>query len=384
MGIHVAIIGGGVGGTVVANRLRHHIGSQSKVRISVFDEKGLHVYQPNWLYLPFNSRNPDFITRKEENLLSRKVDLITGEAGKIIGIDLANHRLTSANGSTHDYDYLILALGARNVPDDVPGFAEGSDHFYSEEAALQLRHKLQHFQGGKIIVGVSTLPYRCPPAPLEFTFLVEDYLRRRGLREKSEIHYVYPINRPFPMQSVSDLVSPLLEKRGVEVHTFFNVESIDPQKKMLASMEGEELLYDLLVLAPPHRGTPLAQTIGIGDSEGWIPTDRNTLHVKGHEAENVFALGDCTDLPISKSGSAAHYEAHIIADTLIAAINNKPLKKQYTGHVSCFLETGYGQASFLDFDYEHPPKPPAPGRMWHYAKGALNTFYWNVVPPGRL
>ncbi len=383
MNVHVAIVGGGVGGTVVANRLLRllHGDSRHEVQVTIFDEHGWHTYQPGWLYLPFTSQDPLRLNRPEERLLNHHVTLLTGEAGQVAHIDVASKQIVSANGEMHPYDFLVLATGARNAPDEIAGFAEGADYFYSDVASLRLRDKLDAFRGGRIVTGVSSIPYRCPPAPLEFTFLLEDFLRQRGLRDQTEIHYVFPINRVFPIESVADLAAPLLEERGVHIHTFFNVDAIDPERHILQSMEGEDLPYDLLVLTPPHHGAEVIATSGLGDADGWIPTDRHTLRVLGHEDANLFALGDATDLPVSKSGAAAHFEGFVVAERIAAELQHREPRRAYDGRVACFLETGHGQASFLWFNYENPPRPPRPSRLWHLEKAALNRFYWQAIPP---
>ncbi len=386
MQARVAIVGGGVGGTLIANRLTHllHGDSRRETSITVYDAEGTHTYQPGWLYVPFAQQDPSKLTRPEARLLQQDITLLSGDAGRVQRVLPAEKLLLTADGQSHPYDYLVLATGSRNAPEDVPGFAEGADHFYSEEASLILEKKLANFEGGRIVTGVASVPYRCPPAPLEFTFMLEAWLRDRGLRDKTDLHYVFPINRPFPIESVAEFVTPLLAQRGIEVHTFFNVDTIDSQTHVVSSLEGEDLDYDLLVLAPPHRGQKLVVDSGLGDRDGWIPTDRNTLRVKGYEEANLFAVGDATDLPVSKSGSAAHYEGHIVAESIAAELQHRPIQRRYAGRVACFLETGHGQATFLWFDYEHPPKPPKPRRMWHLEKAALNTFYWQLIPPARV
>src|SRR5690348_509357 len=386
MQVQVAIVGGGVGGTLIANRLRHllHGDARHEINITVYDAEGTHTYQPGWLYVPFAQQDPRKLVRPERRLLREEITLLSGDAGRVQRIMPAEKQLLTADGQAHSYDYLVLATGSRNAPEDVPGFAEGADHFYSEAASLQLAEKLAHFSDGLIVTGVASVPYRCPPAPLEFTFMLEAALHEWGVREQTEIHYVFPIGRPFPIESVSDFVAPLLERRGVQAHTFFNVESIDPERKVVTSLEGEALPYDLLILAPPHRGQQVIVDSGLGDRDGWVATDRNTLRVKGFEDANLFAVGDATDLPVSKSGSAAHYEGHIVAETIAAELQHRPIQHRYHGRVACFLETGHGQATFLLFDYEHPPKPPKPRRLWHLEKAALNTFYWQLIPPARV
>jgi sulfide:quinone oxidoreductase len=284
------------------------------------------------------------------------------------------------------YDYLVLATGARLEPQDLPGLVEGEGkwhHFYSLEGALNLRTALHTFEGGRIVLAIGGIPYRCPPAPLEFVFLLEDWLHHRGLRQRTQIQYLYPLNRVFPIESVAEVATPLLEQRGIEYTTFFNTDAVDTEQQVIKSLEGEEVPYDLLVMVPPHRGSALIEHAGLGDAQGWIPTHRDTLEVKGQE--HVYALGDATDLPVSKSGSAAHFEAKVIAHRLIAAIRGEELDAAhgtYDGEVMCFLETGHNTATQLVFNYEHPPRPPRPSLYYHMEKQLFNRAYWHIVPQG--
>ncbi len=372
----VVILGGGVGGTLVANLVARKL-STSKAHITLIDRTGRHVYQPGWLYVPFGGAPPERFERSERSLLSRKVNLVVGEAARI---DREAKRIEMADGRVLPYDELVLATGARLAPETLPGFEEGAHHFYSAEAALRLHAALRDFQGGRIVVGVADIPYKCPPAPLEFTFLLEDSLRQRGLREKSEIVYLSPINRVFTIESVSKFVTPLLEERGVRYELFFNTESIDPVNKRISSLEGTELDYDLLILVPPHRGLPIVTQAGLGDQQGWILTDRETL--RSTVDPSIYAIGDATDVPVSKSGSAAHFEAKTVADGVIAHVLGRENGGRYDGRVMCFLETGYGQASQLVFDFKNPPKPPRPNAFYHYEKTLFNSAYWYLVPRG--
>ena len=124
------------------------------------------------------------------------------------------------------------------------------------------------------MVGIASMPYKCPPAPLEVAFLIEAELRERGLRDKTDLHYCSPIARAFTIESVSEMATPELEKKGIELHTFFNVEAIDPERKMVLSLEGEELEYDLLVLVPPHKGAQVLMDSGFAPAAGWLAADR--------------------------------------------------------------------------------------------------------------
>lgn len=379
----VVILGGGVGGTLLANLLARKL-PRGRAQITLVDQTGQHLYQPGWLYLPFGEMRPEQLVRAERTLLSKRIDLRVAGAERI---DPLGRAVTLSDGTTLPYDTLVVATGARLAPETLPGYAEAAHHFYSPEAALRLGEELRRFKGGKVVIGVADLPYKCPPAPLEFAFLLEAYLGRQGLREATEITYLSPIGRAFTIESVSEFVTPLLAERGIAVQTFFNTESIDPAARTISSLEGDTLSYDLLVLIPPHRGARVVIASGLGDEQGWLPTDRATLQSKAHP--EVYGLGDATDLPVSKSGSAAHFEAQVIAEWVASAVSvadgHAPTGGHtYDGHVMCFLETGHGQATQLVFDYQHPPEPPRPNPVYHLEKALFNRAYWHLVPRGRV
>jgi sulfide:quinone oxidoreductase len=392
----ILILGGGVGGTIVANIAARALHTD-QAEITVVDATGQHQYMPGWLYLPFNEHEGLELSRGERTLLNRHVKLVIGQVSHIdtaarevmIQRSPFAESIEALGGATEaklPYDYLILGTGARLAPEDLPGLVEGAGqwhHFYSLDGALALRAALHNFDGGRIVLGIGGIPYRCPPAPLEFVFLLEDWLHRRGLRDQTEIHYTFPLNRVFTIESVAEMVTPLLDQRGIKYTTFFNTEEVDTEHKLLKSLEGEEIPYDLLVMVPPHRGAKVIEDAGLGDPQGWIPTHRDTLEVKDHE--RVFALGDATDLPVSKSGSAAHFEAKVIAHRLIAAVRGEapdPRHATYDGEVMCFLETGHNTATQLVFNYEHPPQPPRPSLYYHMEKQLFNRAYWYIVPQG--
>jgi sulfide:quinone oxidoreductase len=258
---------------------------------------------------------------------------------------------------------------------------EGSHDFYSLAGALRLREALRTFDGGRILVGIAGIPYKCPPAPVEFVLMLEELLRKRGIRDRSEVTLLSPLNRAFTIESASKLVQPIMDRRGIGLETFFNVEEVDPSAGIVTSLEGDKREYDLLVLVPPHRGQEVVEASGLGDQGGWIPTDRATLGHRDHE--RIFAIGDATDLPISKSGSTAHFEAPVVASRIASLVKGTEPAAAYGGKVMCFLETGGRKSTILRFDYEHPPLPPKPSRRWHWAKWMFNRMYWNVVPQGR-
>ena len=382
----ILVLGGGVGGTLTANllarKLRRRI-DDGNVSITVVDASGAHVYQPGFMYIAMGSERAEKLEKRERALLDQRIGLVVGT---VKGVDEVGSTVTLTDGTILPYDQLVLATGARILPEAIEHFETEAHHFYTAEAALRLRKALDRFSGGKIVIGIASMPYKCPPAPLEVAFLIEAELRERGLREKSELHYCSPIGRAFSIESVSEMATPILEEKGIELHTFFNVETIDPSRKVVQSLEGEELPYDLLVLVPPHKGQQFLMDSGLAPAPGgWLPTARDTLRVGGRS--NVYALGDATDLPLSKAGSTAHFEAPVVVEGIAAAvIGRAPSGKHalYKGNVMCFFEVGDGKGTLLRFDYDHPPKPPKPNAFWHLGKIVFNKTYFHTVPKGRV
>jgi sulfide:quinone oxidoreductase len=370
----VVIVGGGVGGTFVANLLAKQ---NDRLEVTVVDATGVHHYQPGLLYVPFGWERPERLRHDERRLLHPAVQLLQAP---VEHIDVDARQLRLSDGGMLPYDFLVIATGSCPVPDEIPGLAEGSHHFYTEPAAVRLREALHRFEGGRIVVGIAGFPYKCPPAPLEFTLLLDDWLRRRGLRKRAELVFVTPLPQLFPIPTVAPLFEELFARKGIMVEIFFNTEQVKPERRRLVSLEGTELDYDLLVLIPPHRGSPLIDASALGDKGGWVPTDRNTLQVKGQE--RLFALGDATDLPVSKSGAAAHFQAPILAQNLLRLIAGQEPDARYDGSVMCLVETGNGKATLLRFNYEQPPKPPRPSLWFRWQKTLLNRFYPALVPKG--
>jgi sulfide:quinone oxidoreductase len=377
MPARVVVLGGGVGGTLAANLVSKELGADA--RVTVVDPTGMHHYQPGYLYVALGQANGRWLARDERSLLRRDVDLVVEPAIRIHP-DAGTVQL--ARGGSLDWDYLVIATGARLVHDQVPGLTAGAHGFYSLEDAQRLREALRRFDGGRVLVGVAGIPYKCPPAPVEFVFMLEEYLRRRGIREHSTVRLLSPLNRAFTIESASRVIQPILEQRGIELATFFNVEEVDPAAHTVSSLEGEKDEYDLLVLVPPHRGQQVVIDSDLGDPAGWLPTDKHTLQVEGRD--RIFAMGDATNLPISKSGSTAHFEAPVVASRIASLVRGTAPKTNYGGRVMCFLETGNRRATVLRFDYERPPAPPRPNLLWHSAKWMFNRIYWETVPQGRM
>ncbi len=362
----VVILGGGAGGTFVANKLARH---SDHLSVTLVDATGTHHYQPGLLYVPFGWTEAVSLRWDERKLLHPRVELVTTPVDTI---DPDKRRLILPQGSI-GYDFLVVATGCCPAPEEVPGLHEGAYHFYTEPEAVRLRQRLEQFDGGHIVVGIAGFPYKCPPAPIEFTLLLADWLEAKGLRSRTKITFLSPLPTPFSIPSANPLVEELFADRGVQTECFFNVETVDPGKKTVLSFEGSQIAGDLLILIPPHKGAPVIEASGIGDKGHWIPTDRHTLMAK--HLSRIFVVGDATDLPISKSGATAHFESPVLVENLLRLINGQEPSAHYDGSVMCLVETGQGRGTIFRFNYDRPPQPPRPSRHYHWLKSFINRFY---------
>ncbi len=318
----IVILGGGSGGVVAATKLGHDLGSKHEVIL--IDRRPDHVFMPAFLFLMVGRRKPGEITRKLKGLEKRNVKVIQAD---ILGIDPTKQEVVLDNGPVH-YDYLIVALGLQTVPELIPGFAEAAHHPWEMDSAVNLKQALELFNGGKILVGVPLGPYRCPPAPYEAQWMLDSYFRKRGIRDRVEIEYF--TRDPEPAGEARDPVVWMdaeSKRRHIRQHYDFIVHSIDPEAKTVTGLYGYKLSYDLLLMIPPHRPARALFDCGLADTENGIRVDYDTLATKW---DNVYAIGDCADMPASKSGGVAHQEADLLAHNLKVEIRGrgepKPLR----------------------------------------------------------
>jgi sulfide:quinone oxidoreductase len=368
----ILIVGGGLAGTIVANGLCRQLVSELRsgaVTVTLLGTTDQHMYQPGLLYVPFGRMREAELFRDQRKVLDRRVNFFIDPAKHI---DVEKNQVSTEQGRTFKYDYLVLATGSRIMPQSIPGMKEAGHWFYDLDGARKLRDALNAFQGGKIVVNVNA-PHKCPVAPLEVTFMLHDFLKGRGLWEKSEITYTYPIGRLHALEPVAHWAKPEFDRVGIKYETFFNTESVDPEKKTITSMEGSELPFDLLITIPPHSGSQVIIDSELGKG-GWVPTNTKTLHRDG--SENVFVVGDTTNIPISKAGSTAHFEADVLIDNLVSLIQEGRWARDYDGKVFCFVETGMKTGTYVWFNYTTPPNPGPPSEMIHWFKLAYNRLYW--------
>ncbi|MCW8962166.1 MAG: NAD(P)/FAD-dependent oxidoreductase [Gammaproteobacteria bacterium] len=373
--MRVLVVGGGTGGTIVANNLARRLAPEiraRKAKITMLSASDQHMYQPGLLYVAFGQMMPDELYRDQRSLLESNIDFHVDPVEKF---ELDKNSVTTQSGKTYEYDVIVIATGSRTMSNKIPGLEEAGDTFYTEAGAVKLFKKLREFEGGKIgiVVGV---PHKCPIAPVEAAFSLHDYLKARGIRDKVEIKYHYPINRMHSIENVAIWAKPEFDRMGIEIETLFNVEEVDVENKVVKSMEGSEYAFDILISIPEHHGMETIESNNLGP-DGWIPTDRNSLKMEGYD--NVYVVGDTTNLPVSKTGSAAHFEAEVISENIASIIKIGAPVKEYDGKVYCFIEAGHDKATYAMFNYENPPDLKAANKSMHWFKMSYNKMYWASV-----
>lgn len=385
------ILGAGTAGTMMANHLRKKA-DLTRWSVTLVDQYPKHYYQPGFLFMPFGLYSETDVVKPKRDFIPRGVDYVEA---KVERIEAEKNQVLLASGVSLNYDLLIIATGAKTAPDQTEGLLDGDWRkkifdFYTFEGAAALHDALSDWKGGRLVVHISEMPIKCPVAPLEFAFLADWWLTERGLRDKTELTYVTPLPGAFTKPICSDVLGYLLKEKRINVVTDFNIGSVNNEHHKIVSWDEKEVPYDLLVTVPTNMGDAVIERSGLGDELNFVPTDRYTLQSKQHE--NIFVIGDATDVPASKAGSVAHFEAEVLTKNILHAMADEPLEKDFDGHANCFIESGFGKAFLLDFNYDLQPvqgKYPLPGigpfsllkesRVNHWGKLAFRWIYWNVL-----
>jgi sulfide:quinone oxidoreductase len=380
----IVILGAGTGGTLTANRLRRVCGDD--IEIVVVDRDDRHVYQPGLLFVPFGLADPAALVRSRAAQLHKGIELLLAEVDRV---ETAANEVHLAGGSVLPYDALVIASGARLVPEETEGLdGPGVHGFYTLDSATALRVALAGFDRGRLVVNPVEMPIKCPVAPLELCFLADWHLRRRGVRDAVELTYVTSLDAAFTKPVAAAHLAGLLEAKDIRVVSEFATGRVDTGR--LVSWDEREVAFDLLVAIPMHSGAEFVErSPGLGDDLGFVATDPHTLQAKA--APNVFALGDATDVPTSKAGSVAHFQGETLVANVRHHLAGEPLEGTFDGHANCFIETGFRKALLIDFNYDAEPLPgrlgPLPllqeSRLNHAAKRMFEWVYWHVLLPGR-
>jgi sulfide:quinone oxidoreductase len=394
MSKRIVVLGGGTGGTLGANRLRRMF-PEDEVEITVVDQDNSHVYQPGLLFIPFGLTDPDEIVRPRRQQLHQGIAYHEEAVDRVV---VAEQTVILGNGDHLPYDVLVVATGAVLVPEETEGMTGAGwrdtvHEFYTLPGATALAAKLAAFQAGRVVVNVVDMPIKCPVAPLEFAFLADWYFHERGIRDQVELTYVTPLDAAFTKPIAARTLGGLLKERNIKLVTEFNTGSVDGTAGQLVGYDGREVPFDLAVMIPLHNGAEyVGRSEGLGDELNFIPTDPHTLQSVSHP--NIFVIGDAANIPASKAGSVTHFEGEVLCENVRRFIRGESLDASFDGHANCFIETGFGKAMLIDFNYDTEPLPghypTAVGlpllkqsRLAHLGKLMFQWFYWHSLLPGR-
>ena len=391
----VVILGSGAGGTIVANKLRKEL-SPSEWQISIIDNDEMHHYQPGWLFIPFGIYTAEDCMKPKRDFIPKGVNFILDE---VVGVDSDNRTVECKNGK-YSYDYLVIATGCRIAPNEVEGLEDWKPDpksnvhtFFTLESAVALRKKMKYFKGGKVVFNIAEMPHKCPVVPIEFIFMADWYFRELGVREQTEIEFVTPNTGIFTKPIATKVLGVAAEEKGIKVTTDFHLAEIDQEKRVMSSASGGEVNYDLLVSTMPNLGADFVDESGLGDGMGYVLTDNHTLQAE--KWDRIYVVGDATNVPTSKAGSVAHYEAEIVVENILLEIDGQEPKPAFDGHSTCFIVSGYDKAYLFDFNYKTEPLPgkyPFPGLgpfdlvgesyVNYWGKMMFKWVYWNLLLPG--
>ncbi len=389
------ILGGGTAGSMMANKFRKAL-PEKEWNITIVDKEPVHYYQPGFLFIPFGIYGKEDVIKPKKDFFPKGVEVIYSEIDRI---EPDQSKVLLDGGTELEYDYLIVATGTDIRPDEIEGMTGKLWHksifdFYTIEGSTALAQFLESWEGGKLVLNIAEMPIKCPVAPLEFLFLADDYFKKKGMRDKVDITLATPLPGAFTKPVASSVLGDSLKKRDISVEADFNIGEVNNEEKKIVSWDEREIPFDLLVTIPTNMGSEAINRSGMGDELNFIPTDKHTLQSKNWE--NIFVIGDATDLPASKAGSVAHFEGDILFENFMDVIKGKEPSASFDGHANCYIESGDGKGFLIDFNYDTEPLPgkfPIPGigpfslleetAINHWGKLMFKWIYWNALIKGR-
>ncbi|NOX18995.1 MAG: NAD(P)/FAD-dependent oxidoreductase [Chlorobi bacterium] len=389
------ILGAGTAGTMMLNKFANEL-DKNEWSITIVDEYEIHYYQPGFLFIPFGIYNKKDVIKPKRDFFPTGVEVIISGIEKI---EPKENRVLLKNNQVLTYDYLIIATGTKIHPEETEGMTNELWHknifdFYTIEGAVALADFFRHWKGGKLVLNITEMPIKCPVAPLEFVFLADWYFTEHGIRDKVDIQFVTPLPGAFTKPKASSILGDFLTKKNINLTPDFSIARVDNENKKIVSWDETEIEFDVLVSIPTNMGDEYVKRSGMGDELNFIPTDKETLMVEGYN--NIFAIGDCTNLPSSKAGSVAHFESDILFENFMDVIEGREPRAKFDGHANCYIESGFGKGILIDFNYTTEPLPgkfPLPGvgpfslleetKMNHYGKVMFRWMYWNLLLKGK-
>jgi sulfide:quinone oxidoreductase len=340
--MRVVVLGAGFGGLELTTRLSEEFGDG--VDVVLIDQSDGFVFGFSKLDVMFGRTLPSAVRHPYRALVKPGVQFVQATIRSIE----PEHKRVDTDAGTFDADVLVVALGADLHPDATPGLIEGGHEFYTEKGAFATRDVLANFDGGRVMVAVTSTPFKCPPAPSETALLLHDYLSRRGLRDRSDISLVMPLPVPIPPSPpASEALVVAFAERNINWYPERTVRGLDADRNVALLVGGSELPYDLFLGVPVHRAPDVVETSGM-TVDGWIPVDPLTLQTR---FPDVYAIGDVTSVGTPKAGVFAEGQAAVVAERLAARIRGDDAATQYGGHGACYLEFGGDQVARVDVTF---------------------------------
>ncbi|MGI9612296.1 MAG: type III sulfide quinone reductase, selenoprotein subtype [Acidimicrobiales bacterium] len=391
----LVVLGAGTAGTMAVNKMRPRL-SADDWEITVVDASPDHHYQPGYLFIPFGTYEPADVVKAKRDLITDGVELVMGE---IDVVKTDEDIVVLTDGTELPYDQLIIATGTHPRRDETDGldsdeYGKTIHDFYTLEGATALHDALATFTGGRLVVSIVEMPIKCPVAPLEFTFLADSFFSEKGIRDDVELVYVTPLDGAFTKPVAAKHLGQMLDSRNIALEPDFMVMEVDSENRALVSYDEREVPYDLLVTVPVNMGADFVDRSGLGDELNHVEVDKHTFLADDHD--NIFAIGDASNIPTSKAGSVAHFAVEVFVENFLNHIEGRPMTEAFDGHANCFIESGDGKGLLIDFNYDVEPLPgkyPLPGigpfsllketEANHWGKLMFKWTYWNVLLPGR-
>ena len=371
------ILGGGIGGIVAANVLKKAVGSS--MQVTVVDRQENHYYNSSFPLLLIGERKPKQLTRELKQLERKKIEILHGEVKKL---DLSRHRVIIDRGVI-DYDYLIISLGVEYHPETVPGFSEFALNAYDFNGVIKINQKLNNFSSGQIVLFISSLPYKCPPAPYEIMFLLNQFFRQRGIRHKVKLTLVTPDFSPEPLAppKAGQKLRKMLAQKGIELITEAKI--LQVEENVLILDHGVRIPADLMLGIAPHWTPEVLRNTDLVDKNGYVEVDRQTMETS---YPGVYTIGDAAAvrLPVigsyaPRAGVFAHAQAKVVARNIALLARGARPEYRYDGKGFCVMNTGFGRGCYSRVQYYKKPSPhitlQRPTRPAYLIKAAFEK-YW--------